>query len=60
VHGLDVGDGGAIQALALLRGHLWWKREIAVPADALEKFETDLVTLGIDKGGVGGLPSRDR
>jgi hypothetical protein len=60
VHGLDVGDSGAIQALALLRGHLWWKREIAVPADALEKLETDIVTLGIDKSGLGGLPSRDR
>jgi len=58
VHGLEVGDAGAIQALALTRGHLWWKREIAVPADALESFETDLVTLGIDKSGLRGLPSR--
>lgn len=60
VHGLDVDAGGAIRALALLRGHLWWKREIAVPADALEKLETDIVTLGIDKNGLSGLPSRDR
>ena len=59
VHGLDVEAGGAIRALALRRGHLWWKREIAVPADALEKLETDLVTLGIDKNGLRGLPSRD-
>jgi hypothetical protein len=58
LHGLDVEATGAIQALALLRGHLWWKREIAVPADALESFETDLVTLGIDKSGLRGLPSR--
>jgi hypothetical protein len=58
VHGLDVADDGAIQSLALLRGHLWWKREIAVPADALESLETDLVTLGIDKDGLRGLPSR--
>jgi hypothetical protein len=60
VHGLDVEANGAIRALALLRGHLWWKREIAVPADALEKLETDIVTLGIDKNGLRGLPSRDR
>jgi hypothetical protein len=58
VHGLEVGEAGAIRALALIRGHLWWKREIAVPADALESFETDLVTLGIDKSGLRGLPSR--
>lgn len=58
VHGLDVGDSGAIQSLVLLRGHLWWKREIAVPADAVESFATDLVTLGIDKSGLRGLPSR--
>ena len=58
VHGLDVGDNGAIQSLALQRGHLWWKREIAVPADALASLETDLVTLGIDKNGLRGLPAR--
>jgi hypothetical protein len=58
VHGLDVGGGGAIQALALQRGHLWWKRAIAVPADSVASLETDLVTLGIDKNGLRGLPSR--
>jgi hypothetical protein len=58
VHGLEIGEAGAIRALALIRGHLWWKREIAVPADALESFQTDLVTLGIDKSGLRGLPSR--
>ncbi len=58
LHGLDVGESGAIHALALLRGHLWWKREIAVPADAVKSLETDLVTLGIEKSGLAGLPSR--
>ena len=58
VRGVEVESGGAIRSLALLRGHLWWKREIAVPADALESLESDLVTLGIDKSGLGGLPSR--
>ena len=58
VHGLSVADDGAIRSLGLLRGHLWWKREIAVPADALESLETDIVTLGIDKNGLRGLPSR--
>ena len=60
VHGLDVEPNGAIRALALLRGHLWWKREIAVPADTLASLETDLVRLSVDKSGLRGLPSRDR
>jgi hypothetical protein len=59
VHGLDVEPNGAIRALALLRGHLWWKREIAVPADALQSLETDIVRLSVDKSGLRGLPSRD-
>lgn len=45
-----VADGEAqVTHLLLERGHLWWKREIAVPADAVSKFETDLVTLGVTK-----------
>ncbi len=57
VHGLDVGDNGVIRSLGLKRGHLWWKREIAVPADAVESLQTDIVTLGIDESGLRGLPS---
>jgi hypothetical protein len=52
VHGVEVGEQGGIQAVALRRGHLWWKREIAVPAEQVGSLETDLVTLGIDKSGL--------
>jgi hypothetical protein len=55
VHGVEVGEQGAIRTVALRRGHLWWKREIAVPADQIASFETDLVTLGIDKSGLSAL-----
>lgn len=58
VHGVDVGERGEIRTLTLLRGHLWWKRELDVPADAVARLETDLVTLGIAKRELGGLPSR--
>lgn len=58
VHGAEVESDGRLRSLTLLRGHLWWKRAISIPATALASLETDLVTLGIEKGGLRGLPSR--
>lgn len=58
VHGAEVESDGRLRSLTLLRGHLWWKRAISIPAAALASLETDLVTLGIEKGGLRGLPSR--
>jgi hypothetical protein len=57
VHAVEVGEHGEIRSLALLRGHLWWKREIDVPADVLAALETDLVTLGITKRELRAVPS---
>jgi hypothetical protein len=57
VKGLVVDAGNAITQLLLERGHLWWRREIAVPADAVSTFETDLVTLGVTKRELSALPS---
>jgi hypothetical protein len=58
VDGVEVGEHGEIRTLLLLRGHLWRKRQIDVPATALALLETDLVTLGIAKRELRGLPSR--
>lgn len=58
VLGAEVESDGRLRSLTLLRGHLWWKRAISIPAAALASLETDLVTLGIEKGGLRGLPSR--
>lgn len=58
VHGFVVGDGGAIEMLTLLRGHLWWSREISVPVGAIAKLENDLVTLGVAKRELKGFSSR--
>jgi uncharacterized protein YrrD len=52
VHGLEIDAEGRIEALRLQRGHLWWKRHVAVPADSIASFETDLVTLAVDKDDV--------
>jgi hypothetical protein len=49
VHGVEVRDDGQIAMLVLLRGHMWWQREIQVPADAIGSFENDLVNLAVPK-----------
>lgn len=50
-------DGEQITHLVLERGHLWGRREITIPIGAVEKVETDAVTLGLSKDEVGGLAS---
>jgi sporulation protein YlmC with PRC-barrel domain len=49
VEGVVVADGDRIAQIFFQRGHLWWKREVAIPADAIAKFESDTVTLGVNK-----------
>jgi uncharacterized protein YrrD len=53
VEGVDVSEGDRLSQLFFQRGHLWWKREVAVPADAIAKFESDTVTLGVNKDELG-------
>ena len=53
-HHLGSVDGVVVDAdrlthLLFERGHLWWKRQVAVPAKAISKFESDMVTLGLNK-----------
>ena len=55
VDGVLVDADRRVTHLLLERGHLWWRREVAVPAEAVAKFETDLVTLGVSKREVGDL-----
>jgi hypothetical protein len=58
VKGLSVGGEAQVTHLLLERGHLWWKREIAVPSEAVSKFENDLVTLGVTKHELEALAAR--
>ena len=53
IEGVVLGDDDRLTDLVLQRGHLWWKREVAVPADAIAKFESDTVTLGLKKDELG-------
>lgn len=49
VNGVVVDEDGVITMLALQRGHLWWRREMSVPVDAIASLENDVVTLAVDK-----------
>ena len=49
VEGVDVSEGDRLAHLFFQRGHLWWKREVRVPAESISKFESDTVTLGLRK-----------
>jgi sporulation protein YlmC with PRC-barrel domain len=50
-------DGGDITHFVLERGHLWGRREVTVPIGAVEKVESDTVTLGLSTDEVGSLPA---
>jgi sporulation protein YlmC with PRC-barrel domain len=49
VEGVVVSEGDRLTQVFFQRGRLWWKREVAVPADSISKFESDMVTLGLTK-----------
>ena len=46
-----------ITHLLLERGHLWRRREVAIPMEAITKVETDSVTVGLTTRELGQLPS---
>jgi sporulation protein YlmC with PRC-barrel domain len=53
VDAVIVDDDDRLTHLLLERGHLWWKREVALPAEAISKFESDMLTLGLTKRELG-------
>jgi sporulation protein YlmC with PRC-barrel domain len=57
VEGFLVG-AGEIADIVLERGHLWGRREIVVPSDAVASVENDVVTLKLTKAAVGALDTR--
>jgi hypothetical protein len=58
VSGVVVGEEGGITALTLQRGHLWWRREISVPVDAIASLENDVATLAVEKSELKQFPSQ--
>ena|SRR5690242_9136434 len=57
VDGFTVGDGGAITHLVLERGHLWGKRDVTIPVDAVARVENDEVVLSLSHDEVAALPA---
>jgi sporulation protein YlmC with PRC-barrel domain len=56
VGGLMLDQDGAVKHLLVKRGHFWWRREIAIPVDAVSTVETDMVTLAVPKDDLARLP----
>lgn len=46
-----------IAHFVLEHGHLWGRREVVIPADAVARVETDAIVLTLSKDAVGALPS---
>jgi hypothetical protein len=57
--GLILDDQGAIAQLVLEHGHLWGKHQVAVPLEAIERFENDELTLSISRDALGALKPLD-
>ena len=57
VDGFLVGDDDAITHFVLERGHLWGRREVSIPINAVAQVFTDAVALSLTKDEVGELPS---
>jgi sporulation protein YlmC with PRC-barrel domain len=57
VDGFLVDEGDHITHFVLERGHLWGRREVTVPINAVASVESDVVTLSLSKDEVGALPS---
>jgi uncharacterized protein YrrD len=58
VDGVLIDVDTRISHLLLGRGHLWWRREISIPADTIAELATDMVTLGATKREVDALPAQ--
>ena len=57
VEGFLVGAGQTAD-IVLERGHLWGRREIVIPAAAVERVQNDSITLSLTKQQVGALDVR--
>lgn len=57
VIGFTIDDEAVITQLILEHGHLWTKRMVAIPGSAIERFQTDELTLSLTQDRVAGMKS---
>jgi sporulation protein YlmC with PRC-barrel domain len=50
-------DSGNITHLLMRKGHLWGKKDVAIPVTAIDVVDKDRVFLNIDKEAIGALPA---
>ena len=50
-------ETGDITHLLMRRGHLWGKREVAVPASTVDYVEAETIHLSVDKAAVEAMPT---
>jgi sporulation protein YlmC with PRC-barrel domain len=50
-------DGEKITHLMMRTGHLWGKKDVAIPVSAIESVGEDVIWLKIDKEAIGALPA---
>lgn len=60
VDGVVIDGNERISHLLLARGHFWWRREIPIPARAIDELSTDMVTLRATKDEVGAFRAERR
>lgn len=56
VEGLVVSAEGAITHVLLQEGHLWGRREVAIPVSAVERIDVEGVHVRMSKDEIGDLP----
>ena len=57
IGGFTVDDDEQITHFVLVRGHLWRRREVTIPIGAVDKVETDTVTVSLTESEIGKLPT---
>ena len=57
VEGFLIGSGETAD-IVLERGHLWGRREVVIPASAVERVQNDSITLSLSKDQVAALDVR--
>jgi len=57
IGGFTVDDDEQVTNFVLERGHLWRRREVTIPIGAVEKVETDTVTVSLSESEIGQLPT---